>query len=239
MIGKSRQGVANKYLLLVTTVGGTSEPLVKSLLEWRPDRVLLVASEQVRSQVNTVLREYADATGQRLNPGQYEVKLISDPEDLMGCVTAIRDLEPEVSAWVRRRGGDYAVVVDFTGGTKCMSAALALASQRWPCRYSYVGGVRRTKEGVGVVESGAERVVHSANPWDALGYQAVEDFIILFDQRSFEAAARVASRAKTRVEDPARKREMAALELLAQAFDSWDRFDHRRCQHASGCTEGR
>src|SRR5690606_24384295 len=82
------------------------------------------------------------------------------------------------------------------------------------------------------VESGAERVVHRANPWDAVGYQAVEDFVLLFDQLAFAAAARLVQEARIRVDDAARKREMSTLEQLARAFDAWERFDHKTCRNA-------
>lgn len=97
----------------------------------------------------------------------------------------------------------------------------------WPCLFSYVGGSERTKDGVGIVVSGAEKVIQQANPWDALGHQAVEDFILLFDQRAFVAAAQVAAAAKTQVSRENRKREFSVLEQLAKAFDTWDRFDHQ------------
>jgi CRISPR-associated protein (TIGR02710 family) len=218
--------------LLVCTVGGSPDPVVKSILTWKPGKVLFITSKQTESQPDTILRAYAETSGSPLIPAQYEVTLVSNAEDLIGCVTTIRGLERDVMGWIRRSGGNYAVVVDFTAGTKCMTAALALVSQRWPCHYSYVGGTRRTKEGVGIVEQGTEHVVHCANPWDTLGYQAVEDFVVLFDQGAFAAAVDVASRTKARVDDPTRKREMSTLEQLARAFDEWDRFDHKRCKSA-------
>src|SRR5690606_2247321 len=107
-------------------------------------------------------------------------------------------LTGDVESWVKR-GEECRVVVDFTGGTKCMSAAVSLQASRWPCEFSYIGGAQRTKDGVGIVESGHERVVHQANPWDALGYRAVEEFIVLFDQRAFLAAANVAAVTMKRV----------------------------------------
>jgi len=130
-----------------------------------------------------------------------------------------------VSEWIAR-GAAFQVVVDFTGGTKCMSAAIAIQASRWPCVFSYVGGNERTKDGVGVVVSGAEKVVHQTNPWDALGYQAVEDYVVLFDQHAFLAAANVATVTMKRVSRPDRKREFAVLEQLAKALDAWDRFEH-------------
>jgi CRISPR-associated protein (TIGR02710 family) len=217
----------DKHTLLICTVGGSPEPLIKSLLHWRPARVLFVPSQQTVSHVDAVLRGYAEHAGQPLGPGMYDRKVVSDAEELDECLRVMRGLEQEVLGWLSR-GGDYQVVADFTAGTKCMTAALALQARRWPCRYSYVGGAQRSKEGVGIVESGSERVVHSANPWDALGFQAAEDFVTLFDQQAFAAAATLMEEAKRYVGDASRKRELNALQLLAQTYDAWDRFDHKQ-----------
>jgi CRISPR-associated protein (TIGR02710 family) len=143
-----------------------------------------------------------------------------------GCVERLRGLTPEVERWLAR-GPDFAVVADFTGGTKCMSAALALQARRWPCRFSFVGGTERTKDNVGVVISGKEQVLHGSNPWDALGYQAVEDALVLFDQGAAGAAGRLLEQTLRNVEGPARKRELASLKCLVEAYDAWDRFEHR------------
>lgn len=213
--------------LLICTVGGSVEPLVQTLLYWRPVRVIFVPSEQTKAQIDAILREHSERADHPLSPGSYEWFLVSDPESLEGCLRVMQRLDEEVERW-RARGEDYRVIADFTAGTKCMTAALALQGRRWPCLFSYVGGEQRTKEGVGVVVPGAERIVHQANPWDALGHQAVEDFVVLFDQRAFVAAERVAAEAKKRVDRPHRKSELTALEHLASAFDHWDRFEHKK-----------
>ena len=216
----------NKHTLLVCTVGGTPDPLVKSLLHWQPARILFVPSAQTRPHVDAVLRGYAEHAGQPLSPGCYRVCPVEDAEELQGCLRVIKELDHEVAEWIGR-GGDYQVVADFTAGTKCMSAALALQARRWRCRFSYVGGARRTKDGVGVVEAGSERVIHSANPWDALGFQAVEEFVVLFDQQAFAAGVALADRAMRNVSEQSRKRELNALKLQAEAYDAWDRFDQK------------
>jgi CRISPR-associated protein (TIGR02710 family) len=118
-------------------------------------------------------------------------------------------------------------VVDFTGGTKCMSAAIALHARQWRCLYSYVGGSERTRDGIGVVVSGTEQIVHHANPWNALGSQALEHYIMLFDQLAFAAAARVAQDAKLRMIRDDRKSGLNTVEQLALGFESWERFDHK------------
>lgn len=212
--------------LLICTVGGSPEPVVAALKQWRPLRVRFVHTPQTKGDIDAKIVPAARSEGLDLDPGRYDPFELPDGQDLASCLDRLRQLTPEVGEWVAR-GPGFQVVVDFTGGTKCMSASIGLQASRWPCLFSYVGGSERTKDGVGVVVSGAEKIVHQANPWDALGHQAVEDFVVLFDQRAFVAAAKVAGVAKTRVSRPDRKREIAVLEQLAKAFDAWDRFDHQ------------
>jgi CRISPR-associated protein (TIGR02710 family) len=217
---------SNQYTLLICTVGGAWEPVVKSMQHWCPERVLFIPSTDTKKTVELVLGEYHAATGQQFSPGRYSTIPVDDAEDLSGCLRKIRELDQEVEKWCR--GGEgFQVVADFTAGTKCLSAALALQARRWPCRFSYVGGERRTKDGVGVVETGSERVVHSANPWDALGFQAVEDCIAVFNHGGYAVAAGLLDNALRNLSDPAVKRTLGTLKSLAEAYAAWDRFDHK------------
>ncbi len=212
--------------LLVCTVGGSPEPIVAALKHWRPMRVRFVHTPQTKDDVAEKVVPKGREEGVDLDAGRYDLFELPDGQDLASCLDHLRQLTPVVTEWAAR-GDVFRVVVDFTGGTKCMSAAVGIQGSRWPCVFSYVGGNERTKDGVGVVVSGGEKVVHQANPWDALGRQAVEDFVVLFDQRAFLAAANVASLTMKRVSGPDRKRELAVLEQLAKALDAWDRFDHK------------
>jgi predicted DNA-binding transcriptional regulator YafY len=148
-------------------------------------------------------------------------------ESVTPCLGKLHELNREVDSWLAR-GEDYGVVVDYTGGTKTMTAALVMYVRRWPCLLSHVGGTQRTKDGVGVVVSGKEVLLHTHNPWDSLGYQAVEDFVVLFDQHAYQPAAACVEVVIGRVSAPARKRELATLKSLADAYAAWDRFDHKQ-----------
>jgi len=215
-----------EFNLLICTVGGSPEPLVRSLLKWRPARVLFVPSAQTLTQVDAVLRAYAEHTGAPLRPGEYEICPVSNAEGLEECLSVIRRFDQEVARWISR-GADYRVVADFTAGTKCMTAALVLQSRRWSCRYSYVGGASRSKEGIGVVETGSERVVHWANPWEALGYQAIEDACLLFDQQAFVPAVRLLDAARKATDNGAVKRSLSTFHQLCEGYGLWDRFQHK------------
>lgn len=215
--------------LIICTVGGTPDPIVKSLLHWQPERVLFVPSVETRAQVDEILRGYAKGAGQPLSPGCYELRPVENAQELRGCLEVIKTLDREVEEWLKR-GDDYQVVADFTAGTKCMSAALALQARRWRCQFSYVGGARRTKGGVGVVESGSENVVHSDNPWDALGYQAVEDAVTVFNHGGYAVAADLLDAAMKKSGQQEVKRELATLKAVVDAYAAWDRFDHENAE---------
>lgn len=214
-------------VLLICTVGGSPEPIVASIKHWRPSRIRFVHSPQTKQEVINNILSALREEGVQLDLGQCDFTELTDGQDFRGCIDKLGELTSVVEEWVAR-GEGYQVVVDFTGGTKCMSAALALQARRWPCAFSYVGGERRDKGGVGVVVSGTEKVVDCVNPWDALGQQAKEEFVTLFDQYAFSAAARLAEEIKKKVSEGHRKREFNALEQLARAYELWERFNHKK-----------
>jgi len=64
---------------------------------------------------------------------------------------------------------DVRLVADITGGTKVMSSALTLVMMEHNhSRFAYVGGESRTKNGLGVVESGRETFMRQDNPWEVM-----------------------------------------------------------------------
>jgi CRISPR-associated protein (TIGR02710 family) len=212
--------------LLVCTVGGSPEPIIAALKQWQPGRIQFVHTPQTKDDVAAKVVPMARAERVDLDAGRYDLFELPDGQDIASCLDHLRQLTPIVFEWAAR-GASFQVVVDFTGGTKCMSVAIGIQASHWPCLFSYVGGKERTKDGVGIVVSGSEIVLHTGNPWDALGLQAVDDFVVLFDQHAYLAAANVAAATKRRVSRPDRKRELSSLEQLAKALDAWDRFNHK------------
>ena len=69
--------------------------------------------------------------------------------------------------------------------------------------------------------------MRSANPWDALGYQAVEDAVTVFNHGGYAAAADLLDQA---IKNSEVKRELATLKALIDAYAAWDRFDHKTAQ---------
>ena len=217
------QPVHAELTWLICTVGGSPESIVSALKQWRPVRVRFVHTPRTKEMVAEIVLK-AREEGFELDAGRYDLLELPDEQDFTSCVEPLRGLNDDVRAWAAR-GDGYQIVVDITGGTKCMTAAMAIQASHWPCLFSYVGGTERTKDGVGIVVSGSEIVRHAQNPWDALGQQATDDFVVLFDQHAYLAAANVAGATMRRVSRPDRKRELSSLEQLAKAIDAWVRFN--------------
>jgi CRISPR-associated protein (TIGR02710 family) len=211
----------DNHYLLVCTVGGTAEPIVAAVRYWKPARVLFVPSSDTKAIAESVTREEG-----LLQPGAWDILELHDAQHFEECVQRIRRLDEQILAWTQK-GVAYKVIADFTGGTKCMSAALSLVARRWACLFSYVGGTERTKGGTGIVVSGSEETRITQNPWDALGYQAIEDAGLLFDQHAFVPAANLLSEARKAADDDAVKRCLSTFHQLCEGYGLWDRFQHR------------
>lgn len=135
--------------VLLLTVGTTADPLVKAIEEQlhdHPDLVVYLlygrpfpGQEPSPFEVAQQVKDRAAQLGVRAEPRE-----VPDPEDLDACLQAARGALREAS------GADL-VVVDFTGGTKPLSAAVVHAALTEPVAGSlvmeYTGGVVRDSAG--------------------------------------------------------------------------------------------
>jgi CRISPR-associated protein (TIGR02710 family) len=212
--------------LLICTVGGSPAPLIASIRHWKPQQLILIFSESSLSSLPQIKQDCADIAA-IAHPGSLRLVTLLDPQDFNSAVQDILELRPIISAW-SSSAPEHRLIADFTGGTKVMSAALAVVAQHWPCEFSYVGGDFRDKGGVGIVIDGKEHIIRSVNPADALGRPILEEALSLFDsQGAYAAAADRLKLALARMQSPARKVEFSALAALFDAYAAWHRFDHK------------
>lgn len=224
----------DKHRLLVCTLGGSAEPVVVSIGHWEPNFIIFIVSPETKGQIEGIKTTLKEKFNREIMPHEYRISCVTDAQNFSYCVNTIQEeVEKEIREWCDK-SEDCEIIVDFTGGTKCMTAALAIVSQRWQCRFSYVGGTERTKEGVGVVVGGKETVLHSPNPYDSLGFMAIDKFVFYFDSLTFFSASNEANNALKKVSDKNRKNLFIALDKLAQAYSAWDKFQHEKalkCLH--------
>lgn len=201
---------------LIVTVGGTPEPVAAALAHHKPAYACFLASQQTVHLLGKVTE------GQRADL-VHEIEIVEDAEDITGCY------EKALRCFERAQAKGYGPerrVIDITGGTKAMTAALAIALVVRGGSFSYVGGTQRDKGGVGLVLTGCEQLRRAVNPFERFAVDSKRRIAQYFNSCQFGAAA-IAAQA---LPEELAEREKILLEAVGVAADGyarWDRFQHR------------
>lgn len=207
---------------LVVTVGGSAAPIIFTLAQNRPSRVLFVVSHSSKTQVQNEILPALEVAP----PADYcELTDENDIEEVY------RDLQQGIAAWLRStQVAPERVFVDFTGGTKPMSAGLSLAGMEFFSKFQYVSGGVRDKQGLGIVQSGTEYSVVSSNPWNVQARRAREQARWLYRAGLPGEAAEVLREAELRCAKSMRS-TLRAYIILLECLESADRFAFRNLSH--------
>lgn len=124
--------------ILLVSVGGTAEPIIHSINQVQPDKLIAFCSVESRdSFINSVLPATFKPEIDR------ETILAPDIQDLVSCVKALHVGVPEKLKLFR--AGYEDLIVDYTGGTKTMSVAMAMALCDKVGTFVYIGGKNATR----------------------------------------------------------------------------------------------
>jgi CRISPR-associated protein (TIGR02710 family) len=150
--------------------------------------------------------------------------LVEDINDLAHCYQEAL----KCADWIMKQGVPAGeVIVDYTGGTKTMTAALVLATVSRGFRFSYVGGMLRTKGGLGIVVSGSEEVRLGPNPWDIFAVQERQRLAQYFNSYQFAACRTLIQDVRDRLSADEQRR-FDVLNVLVEGYEAWESFNHRR-----------
>lgn len=170
------------HKILIISVGGSIDPVVSSIQKNRPDRIVFVCSDDLETTpgsyrlVSQILNQ-AGATDCR-----YEVIRIKEIDDLNVCYTeSLRIIERE-----RREFVKATLIVDYTGGTKSMSAGLAAAAMDVPGVFLCV--MKGLRADLKQVQAGTQRLRLSST--DATYVQRQERLLVTLLRRYDYAAAK-------------------------------------------------
>lgn len=212
---------------ILISVGKTAEPVVKSIGWYRPQHVWYFCSKNTRHIANEIQRQL----DWHPTPRFIEV---DRPEELGPCYRKLRskihDILEETHVQPDR------VLVDYTGGTKTMSAALVLVAVELFHHFNYVGGEREANGGTGRVVSGTEKPVRQPNPWTELAIREIERARDLWASCQFEVAAQVLRTVAHRVQ---RSLLFETIANLADAMAARHRVDFREAERLLGPLTGK
>ncbi len=131
--------------ILVASVGRELEPVVTAIRELRPNRVIFLCSADIPGSHGShrLVQDIFRQTG--LPDGSYEIGQIEYFDDLQECYRRSRD----ALLRLHKEHPDARVLANYTGGTKSMTAGLALAAVDDPTtELSLVAGTRTNIENI-------------------------------------------------------------------------------------------
>jgi len=199
---------------MLISVGGTPEPIIKSINTYSPDLVYFIPSQASITQIGEITAKT------RITPAQIKTKIVEDHQSLVSAFKTASEMIKELK-------GDHEIWIDYTGGTKSMSAGLVIAGLNEGCNFVYVGAVNdkgRNKEGLGIVKAGFEDVLPQANPYELFAKPETNRAIDLFNRYQFAAALNNFDSAIEKIQDEGEKERLRILRELTDAYSSWDKF---------------
>jgi CRISPR-associated protein (TIGR02710 family) len=203
---------------LLVSLGGSPQPVIFTLNRQRPERILFFVSPASAADIQTVIQ------GLQYRCADFD-RIVTPSADLLA--ESYRAVRGELPAKLAQWGiAPEELTVDYTGGTKSMSAALVLATAARVQRYSYVGGSERDKGGVGVVVDGRETMWYLQNPWKALVEEELGRVRLAFRTARYAAACEELE-ALAASPEGAPRLLLQALAGLAAGYREWDAFRHR------------
>ncbi|AEE15341.1 CRISPR-associated protein, TIGR02710 family [Thermodesulfobium narugense DSM 14796] len=203
-----------KAKAMIITLGGTPEPVIKSIKSHKPKYVSIIASQDSINQIIFITQETKNSTA------KIKKFIVDDHQSIEETFCKAN----EAYDWISEFATPEEIVVDFTPGTKAMSVGLFMAMSNKRVRFCYIGGKKRTKEGIGVVESGYEEIIEIKNPLETFQKEKINQFVDFFNSQFFAAADRILVEI---IEKTAKKTLFKAIREINRGYYLWDIFHYK------------
>ena len=231
--------------VLILSVGGSAAPMVNAIKLGRPDYVYFFCSRGPKGSEHTIAdpgdpcgdtrkikcrecgtEQYiGDSKGKAiivqagLDPSRYEIVAVDNPDDLAECYHAVAGIWNKIT---EQYGKDCEVTANYTGGTKTMSVALALAAlMRERCSLAVNVGPRADL--IKVISGDIPVIIDkwriSSEIQIDMARRAVADYDYAYAYQLFGEIL------QHPVDASLRAKVLRAAQLC-QIFDLWDKFQH-------------
>ena len=203
-------GNEDRYPFMILTLGMSPQPLVLSLLVWRPRKVLLLVTAESRRFVEWVRRH----TEPDLAWEGVDVREVGDGDPAR--------LYQEIMEAYERWGRPGRGAIDITGGKKGMVAAAAQTSTILGFDVLYVDA--RYLPDKRLPEPGTEYLTVLPNPLSVMGEIELSQAVALADNYEYRGAADILEGLANRVPGTA-SLYYEVLGLICRAYQAWDALD--------------
>ena len=209
-IVRNKDKVQEDAEYLVVSVGTSYEPIVLNISLLKPRKIMFLYTEKSAAMLDKSV-EYCG-----LKPSQYEKRMVNeiDPTDIYQRV------KEAYLEW----GSPEGIHIDFTGGTKAMSAAAALAGAMISAVMIYVASDDYLVD-FRKPNPGSENLTYIDNPLSVFGDIEIEKAFDLYAQQDFSGAAERLGILKESMPDPLLRQELTFDYLIARVYEAWDALD--------------
>lgn len=181
-----------------------------SVTQHNPDTAYFIASKESQQTVQQIIKQ--------TQIKKYEIITLENPDDTQIIYETIEPKFKEITQTYHN------VVVDYTSGTKAMTAAIAILGTTYEvAALSYVTGKR---EG-GIVKPGTEQL-KIIKPYFATTERKQAIATHLFNKNQFNAAITIINEIEKTTTDPTITNKTKTLKELAKAYAEWDKFNHEK-----------
>lgn len=234
---------------LIVTVGGSHQPILRSIEQNSPDFVHFMCSDdsgrtkgsyyQVTGE-GKVLKSRSDVpqpdllnivTLAGLTRAQFEVHRIEHFDNLNDCY--LKSLE--LIELIHNEHREALVIADYTGGTKSMTAGLAAAAlDDGQCEIRLVAGFRQDLHKV----ADQTEFVRPVQVWDAQALRRMRAVRELISRYDYAGASKLLQEASRRFGSDGTVEKLQRWITFCRAFDAWDKFDHTTALQLLGPCRG-
>lgn len=204
---------------LLVAVTDHAPAAVYAVNRLKPELLCFFAPESAKSLVESSVQPKIEKM-----PRKWDWIVTSDVTKFMVCYQAVaRTLPDLMRAWEVQPGE---LVVDLTGATPAMAAALSLAGLPFTSRIVTIGQAAGSDDEAITID-GQAQVWLQGNPWDEAAAQARHEACEHFNRGSFSAAAVLFRQIEARVSG-GQKPMYRAFADLAEGYGLWERFQYRQ-----------
>lgn len=211
-VRNNKNAVREKVEHMVVSVGTSYEPIVLNLSLFRPKQILFLYTDRSEPTLNKVV-SHCD-----LEAGQYEKRIVDNVDPV--------DIYREIKRIYLKWNNPKTMYVDFTGGTKSMSAACALAAAMIDIQMIYISTEDYLTD-FRKPNPGTERLTYIDNPLAVFGDLEMNKAMELFERFNFAGAGKRLEILKDKIPDAEIRQQLEFVYLLARAYEYWDALDFR------------
>jgi len=207
----------NKYKAMIVTVGtgeGIENSIFYSIKIANPDYIVFLLTKESKNKKLPIILEKDFVKSKK-----YEKSILKEPEDVEEISHTCENIIEKL-----RRKGYKEIVIDYTSGTKAMSAGVVLAGiNKKIDQLIYISGRKREEKTGRVISTTEKPVIITPNKTyaESLFLKALE----LFNKYQYENSFEILEESKNLYQVDEFKIKVEMVQNLCKVYSYWDKFD--------------